>query len=611
MDREDLFSGRAPPPSLPLSMRFRSLLVPLVVFAGLAAAPQSRAQLLGETPTAFSYQGVLTQAGAPANGTYDFRFQLFPLAFAGSQVGASVDVSGVTVTNGVFTVEIEFSNSSGGTWDGGRWMKTLVRPVGGGVYTELAPRTRMLAAPYANNLRVPMDVTKPYGGALLNVTNTNSAGSTSAVRGESTSPAGYGVFGVASSTDANATAAGVRGQTSAPDGAGVQGRTTGAGGFATVSYGVFGEATATSGFTRGVFGTAASTQGFGVSGAATAATGFTRGVYGQAVSSPDGVGVYGTAQAAGVEGVSGATTGRGVYGRATSATGNPAGVYGVSASTAGYGVFGEATAASGTATGVYGISAAASGYGVFGWATSASGSADGVVGRTSAAGGYGVSARNTAGGYAGYFGEKVRVNDGLYVHNGSAASANLILDADEGGGAPAIKLLRAGVTVLELDADHNGDARVITQELEITGGSDLSEMFDVAPAADGAPLAPGMVVAIDPAHPGRLAVSTRPYDPLVAGVVSGAGGVETGLLMGQRGSVADGDHPVALVGRVYVLADAAYGPVRPGDLLTTSGTPGHAMRAADPARTGGAVLGKAMTALASGRGLVLVLVSLQ
>jgi hypothetical protein len=83
------------------------------------------------------------------------------------------------------------------------------------------------------------------------------------------------------------------------------------------------------------------------------------------------------------------------------------------------------------------------------------------------------------------------------------------------------------------------------------------------------------------------------------------------MLMGQHGSLADGQYPVALTGRVYCLVDADAGPVQPGDLLTTSETPGHAMKAADSIRASGAVLGKAMTSLTSGRGLVLVLVSLQ
>jgi hypothetical protein len=83
------------------------------------------------------------------------------------------------------------------------------------------------------------------------------------------------------------------------------------------------------------------------------------------------------------------------------------------------------------------------------------------------------------------------------------------------------------------------------------------------------------------------------------------------MLMGQQGTAADGQYPVALTGRVYVWVDAAYGAVEPGDLLTTSDTPGHAMKVSDYAQAQGAILGKAMTGLASGRGLVLVLVTLQ
>jgi hypothetical protein len=83
------------------------------------------------------------------------------------------------------------------------------------------------------------------------------------------------------------------------------------------------------------------------------------------------------------------------------------------------------------------------------------------------------------------------------------------------------------------------------------------------------------------------------------------------MLMGQVGTPADGKHPVALTGRVYVLADAAKDAIAPGDLLTTSDTPGHAMKVAEPARAQGAIIGKAMSALKEGRGLVLVLVSLQ
>ncbi|MCB1126982.1 MAG: hypothetical protein KDM81_10825, partial [Verrucomicrobiae bacterium] len=68
---------------------------------------------------------------------------------------------------------------------------------------------------------------------------------------------------------------------------------------------------------------------------------------------------------------------------------------------------------------------------------------------------------------------------------------------------------------------------------------------------------------------------------------------------------------VALSGRVYVNANTTAGAIEPGDLLTTSGVPGEAMKAADPERSRGAILGKAMTRLDEASGTVLVLVTLQ
>ena len=81
--------------------------------------------------------------------------------------------------------------------------------------------------------------------------------------------------------------------------------------------------------------------------------------------------------------------------------------------------------------------------------------------------------------------------------------------------------------------------------------------------------------------------------------------------MGQKDSKADGSHPVALTGRVYCWADASNGSIQPGDLLTTSDIPGHAMKVTDYARAQGAIIGKAMSSLEEGEGLVLVLVTLQ
>jgi len=169
----------------------------------------------------------------------------------------------------------------------------------------------------------------------------------------------------------------------------------------------------------------------------------------------------------------------------------------------------------------------------------------------------------------------------------------------------------AGVQSLSLYGDYNetGESRVVANVVEITGGADLSEHFDVAAGARA--VDPGSVVCIDPASPGDLCLSTEAYDRKVAGIISGADGVQPGLLMGQKGSVADGEYPVALTGRVYCKVDASYGAIEPGDLLTTSGTPGHAMKVIDHGEAQGAILGKAMTALEAGQGMVLVLVSLQ
>jgi hypothetical protein len=162
--------------------------------------------------------------------------------------------------------------------------------------------------------------------------------------------------------------------------------------------------------------------------------------------------------------------------------------------------------------------------------------------------------------------------------------------------------------------DVNGTTR--TSALQITGGADFAENFEVNLAKANndtttAQVEAGMVVSIDLASPGKLQLSTRAYDRRVAGIISGAGGVKPGMVMSQEGTLADGKHPVALSGRVYCWVDASRGAIEPGDLLTTSNTPGHAMKVADAAKAQGAIIGKAMTSLKSGKGLVLVLVTLQ
>src|SRR5262249_46175042 len=137
-------------------------------------------------------------------------------------------------------------------------------------------------------------------------------------------------------------------------------------------------------------------------------------------------------------------------------------------------------------------------------------------------------------------------------------------------------------------------------------GADLAEPFDLSTKG----IAKGSLVVIDEENPGKLKVSCRAYDKKVAGILSGANGVRSGIALAQQGFNAGGEN-VALSGRVYALADASYGAIKPGDLLTTSDTPGHCMTATDHSKAQGAIIGKAMNGLESGTGMVLVLVSLQ
>jgi hypothetical protein len=139
----------------------------------------------------------------------------------------------------------------------------------------------------------------------------------------------------------------------------------------------------------------------------------------------------------------------------------------------------------------------------------------------------------------------------------------------------------------------------------VLSNSDCAEDFAVDPSADASP---GTVLVLDDA--GVLTPSSSAYDSRVGGVVSGAGAFRPGIVLGRK---AGGGRtaPIALVGKTYCKVDADYGLIAVGDLLTTSPTPGHAMKAADPTRAFGAVIGKALASLRTGKGLIPILVALQ
>jgi hypothetical protein len=195
----------------------------------------------------------------------------------------------------------------------------------------------------------------------------------------------------------------------------------------------------------------------------------------------------------------------------------------------------------------------------------------------------------------------VGVNAGSNLTTGSAN-----IDIGSPGVAGESGIVRIGDGSTQTDTYLTGIVHVSV--LAVQGGADLAEPFRISKASQRA--VEGDVVVIDDAHPGLLTLSDRPYDARVAGVVSGANGVHPGIRIEQLG-LNDGGKNVALTGRVYVHADTENGPIKPGDLLTTSSMPGTAMKVTDRSRAQGAILGKAMTRLDEGQGMVLVLVTLQ
>ncbi|WP_217998346.1 hypothetical protein [Gordonia rhizosphera] len=179
------------------------------------------------------------------------------------------------------------------------------------------------------------------------------------------------------------------------------------------------------------------------------------------------------------------------------------------------------------------------------------------------------------------------------ARDGDGADARCFVVRNEDHGRDEIILDAAG------NVAFSGDV--------VLSGADCAEDFEVVCADD---VAPGDVMVID--EGGRLCASSRMYDTRVAGIVAGAGEFRPGMVLGRKaGDGAEGRVPIALVGRTNCRVDAEYGAVRVGDLLTTSPTRGHAMRAGDPLRAFGAVVGKAMVAITEGRSLIPVLIALQ
>lgn len=241
------------------------------------------------TGTAFTYQGSLVKSGNGVDDTCDFNFALYDDLSGGSQVGSTVAKNGVSVSNGIFTVDLDFGSSA---FNGdARYLDIQVQCTSDASAQQLSPRTALNPAPYALTalgLKSGVYVSGDEAGRVFSAQNTATTGT------------GVGLYGEANSSS----------------GAGVAGWNMNSSG----GYGVYGNATAASGTPYGVYGLASDT------GAVTS-----YGVYGESKSS------VGT-------GVGGVAPSNGVYGEATNTSGATWGVYGKSNSPSGYGVYSSGNA---------------------------------------------------------------------------------------------------------------------------------------------------------------------------------------------------------------------------------------------------------------------------
>ncbi len=190
-------------------------------------------------------------------------------------------------------------------------------------------------------------------------------------------------------------------------------------------------------------------------------------------------------------------------------------------------------------------------------------------------GGIGVYARGTPGG-----GFESPSGDGVDAVSHSPQHSGVVGVNDAGGVGVYGK--STGGTAGYFDGNV-----VVTGDVILTG-ADCAEEFGVAAAAE---VGPGTVMVLD--EHGMLQPSQQAYDKKVAGVISGAGDYRPGLILDKKES-SQRRIPVALVGKVYCKVDAQYAPIEVGDLLTTSPTSGHAMKAGDPFKAFGSVIGKAL-----------------
>lgn len=198
------------------SFTFVVAILALLISVGAAASGLGivRAEAEAAPGSGFTYQGRLDKDGAPANGSFDFQFALYDSLSGGAQIGPTLTVGRVSVSDGQFTVALDFGPVF---WNEQRFLEARVRPASSGSYVTLSPRQLLTAAPIAGALPgVFTDQSLPFVGVgrAARVTNSEVFGLTAdkGATGNSyggmyintVSPEGRPFYGYATGGDAKA-----------------------------------------------------------------------------------------------------------------------------------------------------------------------------------------------------------------------------------------------------------------------------------------------------------------------------------------------------------------------------------------------------------------------
>ncbi|HXJ72419.1 MAG TPA: hypothetical protein VNM37_06185, partial [Candidatus Dormibacteraeota bacterium] len=147
-------------------------IVKLLTFALLLSTLNSHLSPLFAQGTAFTYQGRLNDGAGPANGAYDLTFMLFGTNSGGSSIAGPLTNSATGVTNGQFTVTLDFGNQFPGL---ARWLEMSVRTNGSGAFSTLNPRQPLTSTPYAIQSANAANAASANSVAAANISGTLAA----------------------------------------------------------------------------------------------------------------------------------------------------------------------------------------------------------------------------------------------------------------------------------------------------------------------------------------------------------------------------------------------------------------------------------------------------